>query len=60
MVQTKLLSDLYPAKFLDISAKPFFPCENKHKFITKNFETLSVSHHILCIFVFQQRKFQRH
>jgi len=26
MVQTKLFSDLYVAKFLDISAKPFFPC----------------------------------
>jgi len=24
MVQTKLFSDLYLAKFLDISAKPFF------------------------------------
>jgi len=26
MAQTKLLSDLCPAKFLDTSAKPFFPC----------------------------------
>jgi len=25
MVQTKLFSDLYLAKFVNISAKPFFP-----------------------------------
>jgi len=24
--KSKLFSDLYPAKFLDTSAKPFFPC----------------------------------
>jgi len=26
VVQTKLFSDLYLAKFLDFSAKPFYPC----------------------------------
>jgi len=26
MIQTKLSSDLYLAKFLDTLAKPFFPC----------------------------------
>jgi len=26
IVETKLFSDLYLAKFLDISVKPFFPC----------------------------------
>jgi len=26
---TKLFSDLHPAKFLDTSAKPFFPCMDK-------------------------------
>jgi len=29
IVQTKLLLDLYLAKFLDISAKSFFPCKIK-------------------------------
>jgi len=27
MIQTKLFSDLYLVKFLDILAKPFFPCD---------------------------------
>jgi len=32
MVQTKLFSDLYLTKFLDISAKPFFPNEKIAKY----------------------------
>jgi len=38
MVQTKLFSGLYPAKFLVTSTKPFFPClfqtlRTKEKFV---------------------------
>jgi len=28
IVQQNYFSDLYPAKILDLSAKPFFPCNN--------------------------------
>jgi len=34
MIQTKLFSDLYLAKFLDISVKPFFPCNKCIKITT--------------------------
>jgi len=28
IVQQNYVSDLYPAKILDLSAKPFFPCRS--------------------------------
>jgi len=30
--QQNYFSDLYPAKILDLSAKPFFPCRQFHPF----------------------------
>jgi len=37
---TKLFSNLYPAKFLDISAKPFFPYTKSINYNMTNFECL--------------------
>jgi len=35
---TKLFSELYLAKFLGTSAKPFFPCENKFLIVSMLFD----------------------
>jgi len=35
-MQQNYFSDLYPAKMLDLSAKPFFPCDGLNKIIFKS------------------------
>jgi len=43
MSQTKLFSDLYLAKFLDTSAKPFFPCTIDHSMHLNHFNVYDIS-----------------